>query len=98
LPKEQQPTREFEEGSGMEWNGAKGDKGFEESFLPQNDTDKIDTRFTGKEGEIRRNEEEAKSKRALENQKLSRPEALQGKDDQPIPLEYRDILEGGRGR
>ncbi len=58
-----------------------------------NDKEQTDTRFTSKDGNLGKNSSLAKFKTTIEDVKLSRPEPMKDQSAQPVPLEYKDILQ-----
>jgi flagellar biosynthesis GTPase FlhF len=76
---------------GKDWPGLGQDKAFKEiEVKPQ--TEEYDKRFVGEDGRIVRHDKESKAKTGLEDVTLAKPEISRDKDEQQIPLEYRDIL------
>ena len=93
LPDKTEGTREMPaEGDGPPGEGIRGKKGFKETQIKGED-EKLDARFTEKAGELTLNKKEAEAKTSLSDVKLAKPEAAKDEQKQPIPLEYRDILE-----
>lgn len=57
-----------------------------------NPDEKIDERYTGEDSKRELNQDETKLKTKLSDVKLGKPEPIKNEDEQPIPLEYRDLL------
>lgn len=70
-----------------------GDKKTLKDTEVENQDEKFDTRYTGKEGEIAKNKGEARPKTSLSDVILAKPDPVKDSSSQPIPLEYRDVLE-----
>jgi hypothetical protein len=54
--------------------------------------EKLDKRFTSEDTDSEQGEVVAKPKTTLEDLTLSKPKSAPHKGEQPIPLEYRDVL------
>jgi hypothetical protein len=52
----------------------------------------VDSRFIEKDGKRAENKKPAKVKTSLDDVKLAKPEVLSDKGEQPVPLEYKDLL------
>lgn len=84
--------RGFEDDGGKDGTGGlKGEKGYRDIEV-QDQPEQVDTRFTGKEGTIARNDRDAKLKRELSAITLEKPEPNLANGEQPIPPEYRELL------
>ena len=57
------------------------------------DKEKLDARYTGKQGTLGKNSALAKFKTSIDDVKLARPEPVKDQNSQPVPLEYKDVLE-----
>lgn len=79
-------------GEGPPSDGSQVARGFKESEVGAND-EKFDARFTGEESTNEQNKGPAGAKTSLEEVLLAKPKGSQQKERQPIPLEYRDVLE-----
>lgn len=55
--------------------------------------EKFDYRYSDKSGEIAQNKNEAKTKTDLSDVTLAKPESSEAREKQPIPLEYKEILQ-----
>lgn len=64
---------------------------FKESEITSQD-EKFDTRYTGNNSSLEKNKAPAEPKTSIEDVTLAKPKGSKEKDEQPIPLEYRDIL------
>ena len=69
--------------------GAEGK--FNETAIEARD-EQVDERFVGNESTIEENEEEAQPKTSLEDVTLAKPKPALQRAEQPIPLEYQDVL------
>ncbi|MBX7136424.1 MAG: hypothetical protein K1X83_00470 [Oligoflexia bacterium] len=67
-------------------------KGFKDTEVKPGD-EKYDASKAQGSGELSRNPNEARTKTDLADVKLAKPEAAKGKEEQQIPLEYRDLME-----
>ncbi|MFM1849107.1 MAG: hypothetical protein RL417_2581 [Pseudomonadota bacterium] len=67
-------------------------KGFKDTEIKTGD-EKYDSRFMGADGKVGLNKGPARAKTRLEDVKLAKPDPVKDPAEQPIPLEYRDILE-----
>src|SRR5262249_35031125 len=87
------PERQVKEEDlqGKPWQGLGENKAFKQVEVKQGD-EKYDTNYTWKEGEVVKNDQDAKFKTNLSDVKLAKPEADNGEEKQEIPLEYKDIL------
>ncbi len=81
----------FPDGEGPGSDGLGGKKGFQDVEIKPPD-EKFDTRFTGQNGTLSKNDKSAETKTDLADVKLAKPEPLKDTAKQPIPLEYEDIL------
>lgn len=96
LPNRSEGVREMPEGEGPDQGeGLGGEKAFQEQQI-KGDNEQFDDRFTEDQGQVVKNDQQAKSKTDLKQIELARPESIQERGKQRIPLEYRDILEGER--
>ena len=85
---ERSPSRKGEKGTGK---GLGADKAFQEQQIG-GQNEKFDTRYTDTSGKRAHRTKEAVSKTELADVELARPEPIKNQGDQPIPLEYRDLL------
>jgi len=92
LPKESDAAMGPGDENGGLGQGLGDRKGFKDTEIKTGD-EKYDTRFTGKDGKVGLNKSPARSKTNLEDVKLAKPDPVKDPTEQPIPLEYRDILE-----
>ena len=92
LPQEKDAALGEGDGSGGRGSGLGDRKGFKDTEIKTGD-ESYDSRFTGVDGKIGLNKAPARPKTRLEDVKLAKPDPLKDPADQPIPLEYRDILE-----
>lgn len=69
-----------------------GKKGFLDVKIPSKE-EKFDTRFTSGQSERTVNNKDSQYRTARPNVSLGASEALKNKEDQNIPLEYRDLME-----
>ena len=75
-----------------EGEGTGAQKTFEEVHIP-GAQEKYDTRFTDQESRVVQGKRETAYRTQLKEVQLAKPEAIKEKAEQPIPLEYRDLLE-----
>jgi hypothetical protein len=80
----------YEEGEGNGPGGLAG-KQFRESAIRGAD-EKFDPRYTGKTVETAEHRGESRPRTKIEEVTLAKPEPIRQRDEQLIPLEYRDIL------
>jgi hypothetical protein len=66
-------------------------KGFKDVEVSATD-EKTDERFTGEDSTLEESDAPAQPKTSLEDVTLAKPKTSPQKAQQPIPLEYRDIL------
>lgn len=85
-------AKEFVPGQGTISSPFGGSKQLEETRVGRSD-ERFDTRYTGKESELAKNPNDARPKTKLSDVMIARPELLKEREEQPIPLEYRDVLE-----
>ncbi len=96
----EQSSKATKSGEAKEWNDQMGEEGkglgdragFKEAQVEAKD-EKYDTRFTEKKGERAIHKGEAKPKTELGDLKLAKPEIESQDENQPIPLEYKDLLQ-----
>jgi hypothetical protein len=55
----------------------------------------LDQRYTGGDSSLEKNDVPAQPKTSIEDVTLAKPKPSSQKQDQPIPLEYREVLKGG---
>ncbi|NLF24699.1 MAG: hypothetical protein GX589_03460, partial [Deltaproteobacteria bacterium] len=72
--------------------GLKGEKEFQEVKVPGQD-EKYDSRFSGDQVSLQKGEGGSDYRVELKDLELAKPETVQGRVRQPIPLEYKDLLE-----
>lgn len=89
---ERKEVRDLPDGNGPGSGGIKGDKAFTNAEI-KGDKEQFDTRYTGSETGTARRDGPAQSTRELSQVKLARPELLKDNSEQPIPLEYKDVLQ-----
>ena len=65
---------------------------FKEVFQEASD-EKLNTEHAVGPGELKKNDERAKAQTILEDIQLSKPKPSKQRDDQPIPLEYKELLQ-----
>jgi hypothetical protein len=65
---------------------------FKESEI-RDPNETYDTRFTGQGSTLERNTDEAQPKTSISDLTLAKPKSSRAKSEQPIPLEYEEILE-----
>lgn len=65
---------------------------FEEQEIKSAD-EELDPKFLGEDGEIAKNSSEAKLKTKISEVKLAKPEPVQAKRRQEVPLEYKELFE-----
>jgi hypothetical protein len=92
LPETNEAAQELGAEPGGKEGGLEGKTEFRDSEIKAGD-EKYDTRFIGKDGKVGLNTSPARTKTRLEDVKLAKPEAVTDPSEQPIPLEYRDILQ-----
>lgn len=92
LPKESDAALGQGDESGGLGAGLGDRKGFKDSEIKTGD-EKYDSRFTGTDGKVGLNKGPARTKTNLEDVKLAKPDPVKDPAEQPIPLEYRDVLE-----
>lgn len=80
-----------EDMQGKPWQGLGENKDFKEVQVEPG-KDSVDTRYVAEEGQIVKNEAEAKSKIGPKDLKLAKPESSSADERQEIPLEYREII------
>ena len=85
-------AKEWEDSGGDQGKGLGGQAEFQESEIQSRD-EKFDTRFTEEKGDLATHKGEATPKTKLRDLSLAKPETEREGDRQPIPLEYRDIIQ-----
>jgi hypothetical protein len=80
-----------EEGQGGQ-DGLGANKGFKESEI-RDPNETFDPRFTGEGFSLEKNDDSAQAKTTIEDLTLAKPKPSKAKGEQPIPLEYEDVLE-----
>jgi hypothetical protein len=78
-------------GEGPGGEGLGPNTAFKESEITSQD-EQFDTRYTGNESSLEKNKAPAEPKTSIEDVTLAKPKGSKEKGEQPIPLEYRDIL------
>jgi hypothetical protein len=86
-------VKEFPEGEGPgPGYGLKGKKDFKDAEIKSGE-EKLDTRYTGASAGEAKNDAKARTKTGLADVQLARPDPVKDPGQQPIPLEYQDVLE-----
>ena len=90
LGKGGRPVERYGEGGDKEGLGDR--KAYQEAVIKEGG-EQIDARFAEQGGELRKNAGDAKPRTAREERALAKPEISRDRGEQPIPLEYRDVLQ-----
>jgi hypothetical protein len=93
MPDHNAQSRTDDEGNGEGGGTApKSTEKFKETHL--NDSNEaFDPQHTGKDSSLEKNSKESAPKTSLEDVMLAKPKGSTQKGEQPIPLEYKDILQ-----
>ena len=91
LPDRNAKTEEGELGDQPSGDGLGPNKKFKESSIESQD-EKFDSRYTGGGSSLDKNDVPAQSKTSIDDVTLAKPRGSKELGEQPIPLEYRDIL------
>jgi hypothetical protein len=83
-------AKRFEEGEGK-WPGLGDNKEFKDAEIAAQESS-VDPNFVGSDTKIERNSEQAKFKVALPELSVAKPDTVKKGEEQPIPLEYRDLF------
>lgn len=93
LPTREEAQRKREgDGGDKPGDGLDENRAYKEQVIGEQD-EKLDTRYVEKGGKRVRRKGPAKFKRKLEQVDLPKPDPVKTKNEQPIPLEYRDVLQ-----
>ena len=90
VPDQDVKSGEPEFGKGGD-GGQSGSRGRSDSTLEPVE-EQYDTRYTGEDSKIEKNDAPANAKTTLEDITMQKPKVAKERGEQSIPLEYRDIL------
>jgi hypothetical protein len=91
MPDRNAPPREGGFSDQAPGGGLGPEQSFNESKIEARE-EQVDQRFLGEGSNLEKNDEEAQARTSLEDVTLAKPRSSTQKGEQPIPLEYRDVL------
>jgi hypothetical protein len=91
MPKASEDAQRYGEFEGSDDGNFGGKRATKDVAIPESEQNP-DLTNLGADLGIQRNTGEAQYQRSLEELKLDRPKPASNTDEQPIPLEYRDLI------
>lgn len=92
LPERQGETQEFKDGDGKQWDGPQGKVDFKDQRIDYGN-EAFDTRYTGATVGSSQGDSTAPTLSTIVPRPLGRPDSITDSSKQPVPLEYRDVID-----